>query len=69
MREVFDEYGDLGEVNQVIVRRFIGYRKRLPFSMAAPILLDDGRRIARFLRSRGIDPKTMKAVTTAEARS
>ena len=53
-----DGCGRLGEVNTVIVRRFVGFQMRIPIISS---VMDDDRSIVRLLHSRGIDPDTMRA--------
>jgi hypothetical protein len=53
-----DGRGRLREVTTVIVRRFAGFRMRLP--IITSLHLDDDGSIVTLLRSRGIDPDTMR---------
>ena len=53
-----DGRGSLCELNGVIVKRLVGYRIRLPMFMSFHLV--DDRSIVDFLRSRGVDPDTMR---------
>jgi hypothetical protein len=57
-----DETGQGRDTNVVIVKRIAGGRKRMPFAVSAPVPLHNDDRIIDFLRSRGIDPSTMRPV-------
>lgn len=53
-----DGRGRLREITTVIVRRFAGFRMRIPIITSAA--LHDDRSIVAVLCSRGIDPNTMR---------
>lgn len=51
-----DEFGGVGEINLVILKRFQGGRLRYHFARYGTSQLDTDASIVAFLRSRGIDP-------------
>jgi hypothetical protein len=55
-----DGTGVLGEVNLVVVKRMVGMRIRALFTAPNCPTLKTDRSIVEFLRSRGIDPTTLK---------
>lgn len=57
-----DGTGALGEVNLVIVKRIDGGRLRSLFAVSRWPSLKSDRAIIKFLRSRNIDPATLKRI-------
>jgi hypothetical protein len=57
-----DESGVEGEINIVIAKQVVGGRLKQPFFCSTPSKLQSDADIASFLRSRGIDPATMRRV-------
>jgi hypothetical protein len=55
-----DEEGNLREINLTIVKRILGGRHRMLFATTNWRPLSNDAAIARFLRSRGVDPDTME---------
>ncbi len=55
-----NEFGRLQEIDTIIVKRYSGYRKQCLFSTSKRSYLINDRQIIRFLRSRQINPETMR---------